>query len=398
MVPNHWSPMVGLHIDAMLLQSTVQISSHGSWQNVEGLNSGTVSFLQPFYLLQSCCLYGIVFRVCSTGLELPDSSSLIGPSSLRRFSALSLHSTIWMRQVLNLELALCRFANCSISLKDPPPWSPPIFTYISSSGMAPSCHVSRPCLSYSSSRFMTKDETSFTLATGVGFSCSFSSLLRKMRLLVSTSKLPHCASICCLFSFLSLANFTPSDLKNRLCCLYFVKLRPSRGCRAAPSFADTVTSPQPAGFRMSCLFTLLAAFSSVLCCFSVIGTAAGHIHPHFIDHICPLLSEWWRGNRGFLLWLWDSLEYDGLPASLAPDSQFIRWCIQFVADKSCQLPLFYFCQSLHLLLFKPHYPFTVEWWRGNADKLGKRRDLHVRQSRNFGWPWHWCSWRMKWNV
>ena len=80
------------------------------------------------------------------------------------------HSEVWSRCPI-----------CSVSLNDPPPWSPPTFTQTSSSGMV-LCQVSFPPLSYSSKSCVTSSVKSFIFPTTVAFSSVvLSSSLTKRR-------------------------------------------------------------------------------------------------------------------------------------------------------------------------------------------------------------------------
>ena len=71
--------------------------------------------------------------------------------------------------VLCFELGDGTFAICTDSLKLPPPWSPPTFNQIVSSGIAFSCHESRFYDSNWSKVSVTNLARSVTYMTGVDF-------------------------------------------------------------------------------------------------------------------------------------------------------------------------------------------------------------------------------------
>ena len=170
------------------------------------------------------------------------------------------------KKVLCFEFGFAMFAICSVSLKDPPPWSPPTLTHISSCGMVSLCHVSFPSLLYWSNSCVTSLVMSSIRPTAVGFSTSDLSSLTRMRSTVSVTTSPNIASFCSCLSFFSHARLTPILFKNLFWALCCCQLKPSWVRRVELCLLDTDGCSQFAALSICSLAVFVLVFISDPCC------------------------------------------------------------------------------------------------------------------------------------
>ena len=159
-------------------------------------------------------------------------------------------------KVLSLEFGDLTCAIWRHGSKLSPPWSPPIFAPIWSSGMFTSWKSNNCCSLYLSSKSVTKLHKSLTYTMGVSLrDCPVVHDSSGKNKCLSSTTILSCTMCSCSFrSELSLVNVIPAFLSIFLCNLYCVVVSPHNHFIARPVFLFTKTFLCNQSDEKVCLF------------------------------------------------------------------------------------------------------------------------------------------------